>query len=173
MTATPTCSIEHVPHLARHVERRQKCPEHPKHKRPPARTPTPCRMENLVLAPKPGEKHRHSGQRHHANRIRRKGRGHPTPQSAHSSNVLLMVASMNDRARSKEQERFEKRVSDQMKIRGDGRSEAYGQKHISKLRYGRIGENFFDIVLKHANSSSKQGCCSTNDGYRFTGHFTN
>ncbi len=51
-------------------------------------------------------------------------------------------------------------VKDPCRIGGD----ADACKHIAKLAHRRIGKNFLDIPLKHAENSSQQGCENTNPG---------
>src|SRR5438105_3692507 len=92
----PASAKKDVPHLARHVESGQKRPGNPEVERAARGLPGERAMENLILAPEPGEKNGHAGQRHHANRISCEGKRHILSQAAHAPYILFLMAAMND-----------------------------------------------------------------------------
>ena len=68
-------------------------------------------------------------------------------ESAHFLNILLIVHCMDDGTGTKEEERFEKSVRQQMKDACTECRHTHSKKHIPKLADCGICENFLDIVL--------------------------
>src|ERR1051325_7605799 len=103
-------SKKHIRHLPRHVERSEASADQTEHKWNFRRFPRQRRVQNFVLAPKAREENRKPSQRHHADRIRFECERHLLTQPAHMPNVLLVMTSMNDCTRAKEQQRLKKCV---------------------------------------------------------------
>src|ERR1051325_544923 len=72
-------------------------------------------------------------------------------EPTHSRHLLFVMHAMNDRTRSKEEQCFEERVGEYMEDRADERAYSGAQKHVSELRYGRIGQNLLNICLSDSN----------------------
>ena len=76
---------------------------------------------------------------------------------------------MNHRARTQEQESFEKRVGHQVIDTGGKCADAHAHEHVAQLRHGGIGENLFDIVLRQADGGGKKRRGGADDGDRLHG----
>ena len=84
------------------------------------------------------------------------GDRHALAEPAHLAHVLLVVAPENDRARTEEQRRLEKRVGEQVVRAGPVRAHANADEHETKLRYRRVGQHLLDVVLEEADGCREQ-----------------
>ena len=151
-----TLAEEHVPHLSRHVERREERAAQPHQERPLARLPQPRGVQDLVLAPEAGEQQRESRERQHANGVGRERHGHELTQAAHAPDVLLLVTAVNDRAGAEEEQRLEERVREQMEHPDRDATDAKAHEHEPELRHGGVSENAFDVRLRHSDERGEQ-----------------
>ena len=62
---------------------------------------------------------------------------------------------MDDRTRAQEEQRFEEGVCDQVEGCCDIAANPEGGDHEAKLRDGGIGQDAFDIILRHSNRGGK------------------
>src|SRR5829696_5255099 len=158
-------------HHARHVDRGQKRRERAdgpekfaeRRRRKTKRRRAPCLPENLVLRKETGEDWNAADReppRHH----RRERDGHVLLEPAHAPHVLLVVHAVNYRAGTKEQQRLEECVRDDVKARGDKRAHTARQEHVTELRNGRVSQNFLDVVLRETDRSGKESGGSADDG---------
>ena len=67
-----------------------------------------------------------------------------------------MFHTVNNRAGTQEQKCLEERMRDKVERRRHVGVHAQRRNHESKLRYGRIGQHLFDIILRHGDSCSKK-----------------
>ena len=111
--------------------------------------------ENFILGEKPGER-RKAGNRQHGNKKRYEGDRHPSFEPAHLAHVLLMVHGVNHAARAEEETGFKKRMRHQMKNRRRVAAHADADKHVTQLADGRIGEDFFYVVLGQGDARRDQ-----------------
>ncbi len=74
---------------------------------------------------------------------------------------------MNHRTGSEEQQRFEKRVRENVKNARCERADAERQEHVSQLRDSGVGEHALDVVLDQADRGGKNGSQRADDGDRF------
>ena len=74
--------------------------------------------------------------------------GHVLLQIAHPPHVLLVVHPVDDRTGAEEKQRLEERVRHHVKDRRDKRTDAAREKHVSKLRNGRVSEDLLNVVLR-------------------------
>src|SRR5271170_7862378 len=132
---------KHVIDLSRHVEGCQKRAKTPEIKRHARDTPGMCGVQDRVLAPEAREEQRKSAQCEHADRIGSKSDRHESLQSAHTADVLLFVAAMNDRSCAEKKQRLEKGMRDEMKHPDRDSTDAQAHHHVTQLRNGRIGKD--------------------------------
>ena len=118
--------------------------------------------ENLVLGKETG-KDRYAADRQPTSEHRRKCDRHVFLQAAHSTHVLLVVHSVNDRAGTEEEQCLEKRVRHDVEDRRDKGADATREKHVAELRDRRIGENLLDVVLCEADRRGKHRSCTADD----------
>src|SRR5262249_26808697 len=110
----PTIPKKDVDHLPRHVERRKNDAGQHQVIRCMRSRPMRGGVKNFLLGPATGKDEGDAAQRHHTYGVRLKRNRHESPQTAHFTNVLLAMASVNHRARAEKQKRFEKTVREQM-----------------------------------------------------------
>ena len=75
--------------------------------------------------------------------------------------VAMMVTvfdAVDDRARAQEEQRFEEGVHEQVEDGGDPGANAQGGEHEPELGDGRIGQDFFDVVLGYSDGGGEQSC---------------
>src|SRR4051812_33811134 len=93
-------------------------------------------VKNFLLRPSAREKERNTAERHHADGIRNKGKGHYFSEAAHLSNVLFVMRLVDDRAGAEEEQRFEKSMGEQMHDAGGDAPDAERDHHQAELRDG-------------------------------------
>ena len=113
-----------VDDLARHVERGENNSSQNQIIRCMRSRPVRRGVQNFFFRPATRKKERHATERHHPNGISEKRHRHDTPETAHFTNVVFAVTSVNHGARAEEQQRFEKTVSQQMHYAGRDAADA-------------------------------------------------
>ena len=108
-----------------------------------------CGVKDRVLTPEAGEEQRKSAQRQHSHSVGGKSDWHESPQSSHAADVLLFVTTVNDRPRTQKEQRFEKRMGDEMKHANRYSPNTQTYHHVTQLRDRGVGENTLDIVLRN------------------------
>ena len=93
-------------------------------------------MENFFFRPAAREKERHAAKCHHPDGVCHKRYRHKPPQVAHFTNVLFAVTTVNHRARTEEQQRFEKTMREQVRDARCNSANAQRHHHQPKLRDG-------------------------------------
>ena len=73
-----------------------------------------CAVQDFFFRPTTGKEERNAAQIHHADGVSEKRHRHDPAQAAHFANVLFMMKSMNDRARTKKEQCFEEAMRDQV-----------------------------------------------------------
>jgi hypothetical protein len=76
---------------------------------------------------------------------------------------------MNDGARAKEQQGFEKRMGEQMEDGNRIGTDAQGKEHIAQLAAGGIGDHPFDIVLHQTDCGCEKCREAANNGNHHQG----
>src|ERR1035437_5657442 len=155
--------------LARHVKRREQRAGAAEIKRNLRHRPAMRGMENFVLAPEAGEEQRKARERQHADGVSRERQRHEFFQSAHFADVLFLMAAVDDRAGTEEQQRLEKSVRDEMKHADRHAADAEAHHHVTKLRNSGVSEDAFDVVLRDGDARGKNRGDGTNpsdDGQR-------
>src|SRR6266850_1113646 len=109
-----------------------------------------CVPEDLVFGPETAKRN-DAADGQPAGQERQVRVGHVLPEPAHASHVLLVVHSMNDAAGAEKHQRLEKGVGHYMEYSDRESSDSTGHEHETELRDGRIGQNFFDVVLGDTN----------------------
>src|ERR1035441_3561270 len=125
-------SQKNITHLAGHIEGGQKRGKDPQVEWP-GRNPAVRGMQNLLLAPKPGEQQRKAAQSEHPDAVSSKGHRHELAQSTHPAYVLFIPATVNYRTRAQKQKRLEKRVSNEVKHPDRHATCAQAQHHEAQL----------------------------------------
>jgi len=72
---------------------------------------------------------------------------------------------VNHAAGAEEQERFEEGVSHEVKNSGGESSDSKGEEHVAELADGRIGKDFFDVILDERHGGGKNGSNRADYGY--------
>ena len=103
-----------VHHLAGHIERGENNTREHQIMRQRGTRPTCRGMQDFLFRPAAGEKERHAAETQHADGVCQKGDRHERAQPAHFANVLFVMAAMNDRPGSEEEQGLEKAVREQM-----------------------------------------------------------
>ena len=113
-------------------------------------------MEDFILAPKAG-KEGDAAECQHAGAVGVEGDAHVFFQAAHVADVLLAGAAVDDRACAQEQQRFEKRVGDEMEHADGGAADSEADHHVAELRNGGVGEDALDVVLSDGDERAEEG----------------
>ena len=77
-------------------------------------------------------------------------------QTAHAAHVLLVMHAVDHGTRTEEEQCFEKRVRDDVKDRGDKRTDSASQEHVTELRDRRVSQNFLDVVLRETDRCGEE-----------------
>ena len=88
---------------------------------------------------------------------------HVLLETAHAAHVLLVVHAVNHAAGAEEHQRFEERVRHHVKDADHERAHAASHEHETKLGYGRVGQDFLNVVLRDANRCSEDRCGSADE----------
>ena len=120
--------------------------------------PMRSRVQDLLFCPCAGKEKRNTAEIHHADDVSEEGDRHQPAEPTHLADVLFVMASVNDRAGTEKQERFEEAVCDQVHDAGSDTTNAEGDHHQSQLGDGGVGENAFDVELGERDERSHQGC---------------
>ncbi len=75
------------------------------------------------------------------------GDRHLLEQAAHFPDVLFVVAGVDDRAGTEEEQSLEPGVGEKVEHAGFTSDEAHGHDHVAELREGGVGEDLLDVVL--------------------------
>ena len=112
----------------------------------------------LILRPETSRDQRETGEREPADQECGECDRHLLAQPAHIEHILgvdvficmlnTMLHTVNDGARTQEQERLEKSVGDQMERGGDVSSDPYCCDHESQLRDCGVSKHAFNVVLR-------------------------
>ena len=121
-------------------------------------------VEDSFLAPETGEEQRHADEGHRADGERSEGELHLHRKSAELTDVLLVVRGVDDGTGTEEEQRFEKRVSEQVEDRGARRTHADREHHVAELGDGGESKDAFEIVLGDRNGRSEKGGDGSDDG---------
>src|SRR5579884_1685999 len=73
--------------------------------------------------------------------------GHLPAQSTHFANVLDSAHSVNHASGSQKEQGFEKSVRHQMEDAGSVSADTAGEKHVTELADGGIGQDLLDVLL--------------------------
>ena len=121
-------------------------------------------VEDSFLAPKTGEEQRHADEGHRTDGERSEGELHLHRKSAELTDVLLVVRGVNDGTGTEEEQRFEKRVSEQVEDRGARRTHTDREHHVAELGDGGESEDAFEIILGDRDGRSEEGGDGSDDG---------
>src|SRR5260370_601889 len=124
--------------------------------------------ENFIFAEKSGER-KNSGDRQGGDQHRCVGVLDLLVEAAHLANVLLSGHGVNHASCAEEQERLEEGMGHQVKNSGGEGADAEGKKHVAELADGRIGQNFFDVVLYQRHGGGKNRGNRADYGYDVQG----
>src|SRR5256885_2514769 len=108
-------------------------------------------MQNFIFAPEAREEQRYAAEGHHADGVSREGNRHESPKCAHARDVLLLVASMNQRTGAEEEQRLEKCVRNQVEHPDGWSAHANTSHHKAQLGNGGVSENALDVILSDCN----------------------
>ena len=95
---------------------------------------------------------------------------HALAEAAHLADVLLAAHSMDNTARTQEQQRLEECMRHNMEDGGSICTYAEGEEHKAKLANGRVCKHFFNVILTAGNSGCKQSCSKTYDSHNMKDH---
>ena len=110
----PRGTPKNVDDLPSHVERGENhSGEHQVIWQPRDR-PMPGSVQDFFFRPTTGKEERNAAQIHHADGISQKRHRHDPAQAAHFADILLVMKSVNDRARTEEEQCFEEAMRDQV-----------------------------------------------------------
>src|SRR5205085_11198989 len=96
-----------VDDLTRHVQRSENDSGEHQVIRCARRRPMAYIVKNFLFRPAAGEKEREAAERHHPDGVRHKSDRHEPPETAHVTNVLFDVTSVNDEAGAEETKRLD------------------------------------------------------------------
>ncbi len=112
-------------------------------------------FDDRVLGEVAGEQ-REPGQRQRADAHHRKGDRDLAPQAAHLADVLLVVHRVDHRARTKEQQRLEEGVGEQVEDADRIGPCPHRHEHVAELRTGRVRHDPLDVVLDEADGCGEE-----------------
>ena len=84
------------------------------------------------------------------------------PEATHVPNILFMMAGVNHRARSQEEQCLEGRVCGEVKHCCFGTPTTHRHHHVAELRKGGVGEDSFDVILLYGHEGRQQ-CGNSSD----------
>ena len=161
LVPTPVAE-EDIADLTGHVEGSQQCTKNQQNKWSPTDSvPVVRGFEDAILRPETCKRN-NACQCRHARRISDEGQRHVGLEAAHLADVLLLVATVNHRARAHEEQRLEEGVRDQVEHADGNAAHRQTRHHVAKLRNGRIGKDALDVVLCDGNQSGKDRRHGTN-----------
>ena len=125
----------------------------------------PCLPENCVLREKSGER-KNSGNRQRGDEHGAMGDGNAMAQVAHVAHVLLAAHGVDHRTCAQKEQRFEKRMREDVEDAGGECSHAEREKHVAELRDGRVRQHALDVVLHQADRRGENCGQSADDRNR-------
>ena len=108
-------------------------------------------MHNFFLGPRSREEQGHSAERHHPDCIGHEGDWHCLAHSAHCSDILLVVQTVNDRAGAKKEKGFEEAMREEVHDPCNDTSHPQRDHHQPELRDRGVSKDPFDIELSDGN----------------------